>query len=543
MKKRDIIVYATVVLALAGLFVYLPPLGIWSNDEAVKFIQMKNYHLHGTLTIDYPGRNIGLGPSDLKPGQLLMTEKDNSLYVIFPPLFPWLSSLFYPLLGERVTHFLPLLAFFLSFVLFDRILQGIVRKPWIRYVLLFTCLGASPVLFFSLTFFEHVPALFMVIASLYFLVRYFTVSCNPTDLLLSSLLLSLGIFFRTEILFLVAASFISQGWSFVKRGQCRSFMISSAGLLIPVVAYGILNILTTGTISGLHIDFNQRIHQNPMRFVMLSIAVLGGFFLAEHLLKKEIREQAQRSRIRAFLVFLFTLLIFSTFRQSPIVILFLQFPVALLLFLFFDNDITGVSSEAHSILRETLLGICFTFMILILFSMQDMHPNVRFALPLIPLIVTVIALDWEKIFTVRLIVAVFVVLVLLSANFLITSIPKDLFTYKMFNAQRVEWLSRNTQPGDVIIFSNKPFMHHAGPLFFDRIFVVENDPDRLTSLFDRLKEKGITRCFFQANHSGYAAKLKAYNPTVSVDVMPRDVECGNSCGSSLYLYRIPLVTD
>jgi len=65
MKKFDLIIQATVFVILVGLFFYLPPLGIWSNDEAVKYIQMKNFHLHGTVAIDYPGTGLCLGLSDL----------------------------------------------------------------------------------------------------------------------------------------------------------------------------------------------------------------------------------------------------------------------------------------------------------------------------------------------------------------------------------------------------------------------------------------------------------------------------------------------
>jgi hypothetical protein len=517
MKKRDLIVYAAVFLVLVGLFTCLPPLGIWSNHEAVKFIQMKNFHLHGTLAIDYPGRSIGLGPSDLRPGQLLMAEKNNSLYVIFPPLFPWLSSLFYPLMGDRVTHFLPLLAFFLSFM-------------------------ASPVFFFALTFFEHVPALFLVISSLYFLVRYFMASSEPTDLFLSSMLLGAGIFFRTEVLFLAAAVFISQGWSFLKRKQYRTFAISSAGLLVPVAAYGILNTINYGTFSGLHLDFNGPIHHYSIRSALKSVIVFGGFAGAALFCTRDICERVQRVRIYAFLTLLFVVFIFSYFDQSPIVILFAQFPVGFFLFLGPEDPIKDFPAD-REMLRDILLGTSFAFMALIAFFMGDMHPNVRFALPLIPLIVTIIAVDWERIFATRLMVAVFAVLLLLSMKSLATSLPTNLLYYKTYNAQRVEWLTTSTQPGDVIIFDDKALMHHAGPLFFDRLFVVENDPDRLTSLFDRLKGAGVSQCFFQSNHAGYEASLKAYNPAVAVDVMPLDAACSNSCGSGLYLYHIPLTTD
>jgi hypothetical protein len=398
------------------------------------------------------------------------------------------------------------------------------------------------VFFFSLTFFEHIPALFLVISSLYFLVRYFLVSSEPSYLFLSSMLLSSGVFFRTEVLFLAAAVFTSQGWCFLKRKQLRAFVISSAGLLVPVAAYGILNTMNYGTITGLHLDWNGPLHHYSIRSALTSIAVFGGLAGAALLCTRDIHERVQRTRIHAFLALLFIVFIFSYFGKSPVVILFAQFPVGFFLFLGSDDPIKDLPGD-REMLRDILLGTSFTFMVLIAFFMGAMHPNVRFALPLIPLIVTIIAVDWERIFTARLMAAVFAVLLLLSMKSLATSLPTDLLYFKMFNAQRVEWIKKSTLPGDVVIFSNKPSMHHAGPLFFDRIFLVENNPERLKVIFLRLKEKGLTRCFFQTDRPGYEPVLKAYNPAVSAEVMPWDRDCGSSCGPGLSLYRIPLTAD
>jgi len=95
------------------------------------------------------------------------------MYCTYPPLFPFLSSLLYPLLGNRVTHFLPLLSFFLSFILLSRILRRLRTSVLMRYSMLFTFLLGSPILTYSITFWEHLPGVLMAMCSLYFVVRYF----------------------------------------------------------------------------------------------------------------------------------------------------------------------------------------------------------------------------------------------------------------------------------------------------------------------------------------------------------------------------------
>jgi hypothetical protein len=543
MKKFDLIIQATVFVILVGLFFYLPPLGIWSNDEAVKYIQMKNFHLHGTVAIDYPGTGLGLDLSDLKAGMLLMVEKKQSVFVIFPPLFAWLSSLFYPVMGDRVIHFLPLLAFFFSFDLLNRTLQMLLNRRDGRYALLFSFLLASPALIFAMTFFEHIPALFLVISSLYFLVRYFMKETSPAFLFLSTLLLTSGIFFRTEIFFLAAASGLVLGYSLLKIDKQKEFFIAAIGYAVPVAAYALANVITYGTPLGLHMDFNLRTHQYSIPFALLALFVFGGAAVAISPLEKIKIKHNASFPVRSFMLLVVFAFLVPYYDQSPVLFLFVQFPLALFLFFGISGPANAAPADPREILRAVVIGSSLLFIAFVVFFMRDLHPNVRFALPLIPMILIAIALEWDRICKAPVILILFAVLALFPVKSLIFSIENDLLHFKAYNMNRVDWLTKRTGEGDVIIFAGKPLMHHAGPLFFNRVFVVESRPEKLQQFFDLLKSKGVSRCFFMTSHNGYTDILKAYSPALSVETLPQDPERGNSFSASLRLYQIPLVPE
>jgi len=59
-KRTGEMIFLVVILAaLAGIMYALAPAGLYSNDEGVHYVQMKNFALNGTLDITGPGRRLG----------------------------------------------------------------------------------------------------------------------------------------------------------------------------------------------------------------------------------------------------------------------------------------------------------------------------------------------------------------------------------------------------------------------------------------------------------------------------------------------------
>ena len=535
----DIVLCAAVFVSLVGVFLFTPPLNIWTNDEAVKYIQMKNFYLHNTLALEYPGKVLGFGPDQLKPGQLLIFEKAGKLYAIFPPLFTWLSSFLYPVAGEKALNVLPLVTFFLSFIMLARTVRLLNKHNHsylVNLALLLTFLVASPALIYALSLFEHIPALFCVVSGLYFTVRYFMRSSSPLHLFLSALLLSSGIFFRTEIYLLAAAFGLALGWTLLKRGKKRDMFFAMAGFAIPVIANGVLNFFLYGSFLGLHVDENIRLAQSPALQLLMSVSVSGAFLLSFILCGSKRINTGSAWKVRSILFLLYIAFIGIFFRFSPIFFLMLEFPAVFLLF--FSTPDRDTDTQAH--LKGLLLGTCMLFIIFCLIVFQNRHDSVRFALPLIPFVLIFTALNSKELIKSKIMIPVVISLILFSLGKTILHMKNDLVPNANFNRERVEWLLNNTQDGDIIIFENEILMHHEAPAFFSRIFLIEDEPHKLRNLFNLLGDKGISRCFFFTVRNGYVKELKSFSQAVTWDTLAAGVaaEC---CVSDFYLFKIPLL--
>ena len=173
---------AAVVVALAvlyaGLILALPADLFWSPDEGSKFLQLESYRRAGGLrqSIVYGARAIDPGfryyPSRLSDGN---TERppvalypqplqDGRLESNWAPLFPLMTLIPFHLLGFRGLYVLPAASGLLTALLAGRAARSLMPGTLIPTVL---AVGlCSPVLFFSLLFWEHTVALCLAMAAL-----------------------------------------------------------------------------------------------------------------------------------------------------------------------------------------------------------------------------------------------------------------------------------------------------------------------------------------------------------------------------------------
>ena len=54
-----------VLTTLAGLFYFLAPPGLASNEEGVHYVQMKNFAVSGSFEITSPAQTLGFEPADV----------------------------------------------------------------------------------------------------------------------------------------------------------------------------------------------------------------------------------------------------------------------------------------------------------------------------------------------------------------------------------------------------------------------------------------------------------------------------------------------
>lgn len=218
---------AAVILLVFWLF--LPMDAFYSGDSGVKLIQAENLisKEYTDLSLDYNGRDIDpdseISPFLLKPNCFI---KDGRNYSVFPILFPFLSSFPYAAVGYAGLYVLPLLSAFGTLILVYSISRRFLQ-PAASAACMCAVLFATPVFFYSLTYSEHVPAVSLVLLSIFLFLK------GGKGVPWGGIALGAAIWFRSEIGLLIPILFVS-GLSFLRRRKdiTRYALFS----LVPLIA-------------------------------------------------------------------------------------------------------------------------------------------------------------------------------------------------------------------------------------------------------------------------------------------------------------------
>jgi hypothetical protein len=502
-----------ILVAIVMIWVYfaLPVLGLYANDGGAKHIQMKSFYLNRwqKLNIEYPGQEIGLDFSDLNPVRYFVVIND-ALYCSYLPLFTYLSSFFYPALGDKVIHFLPLLSFFLALIVFERILKLIMKEGLFYYVLLAAFFAGSPIVVYSITFWEHLPAILLVVSSLYFLTKYFKRNASSINVFMSSLLLGISIFFRTEMVILILSYLISICWILLRRKEKKRIIYAFAGLGLPITIYLVTNYAFYGNWLGLHGVYHQ-----PQGFSLLRSALyLIGLFVSYcfvFLLNRN-KEKELMSKFYQLILLFWLGVLFIKFGASPVPAIFFGFP--LILALFFDGGRTAVDLFSHKPeLEHLLFGAVITYISLSAI-MLNRNPDItiRYMLVVVPFVLIFFGLRSKEIIKFKPLYILVGMLILWGFLVNCDQLKNSVLLTKQSNAERVEFLKNNTREKDVIIFQSNPLMEHCGPLFFERVYMVsKNRGGDIVETLSSLKQKGIDRCFYWTKNRDFSANFPEEN--------------------------------
>jgi hypothetical protein len=510
-SRKDYLIFLLILAGFVWVFVALPPLALHSNVEGARYVQMRNFSLYGSLPIHYPGLSLGLQYEDVIKQQGIFVQRAEKLYCLYPPLFTYLSSLFYPLLGDRVTNFLPLLAFFLSVLVLAGALRLLLRDKPVYYVLLFGFLLASPIFMYALCFWEGVPAIFCVVCSLYFLVRYFLRGPSVSNLCLSAAIMSAGIFFQPEVILLAICYTGYLSLALCTQKQIKKTCAVLACSAAPIVLYVLFNYRFYGSSLLLHLLYNSLGFHLSIPQVAFALGTLLLCIALTLLTRKGKGAPATKQRIYAFLPVLFIpfVILFSAFSLASS--LLLAFPLVLLFFFAISERIENLLSESMSlgnILFVTTAGFLF---LLYCFFAGNPETAILAWLPAVPLTIIFIALEEKTIASARPMVALVITLLIFSAGYQAYTLKTRIWNYKQYNAERIQFLRTATKAGDVIICDSQPLMEHGGPLFFERIFVVARNPRELSQSVQLLKDGGVTRAYLWTTSYGSCARPSTSN--------------------------------
>jgi len=541
-SRGETIFYLAVAAALAAVFCALPPLGLYSNEEGVRYVQMKNFALNGSLSIPYPGENLGLEPEALVKGGGYFRLRDGKIQTLCAPLFPYLTSLVYPLFGDRAIHFLPLFFFFLTLVVLGRTLI-LVMKPGGRYFcLLLVYLLGSPVFLFLFGFAENTAVVFLVTVALYFLVRHYRRSPSAANFFFASLSMGGAVFFSSAALFIFASFVLAGGLVFCWDKRWRDLSALMGGALAAIAALMISDGLLYGQIPGPYLaDF---FHDHPLSETRIALfaAILSLSLLISFIARRAGLGASWVPVSHVLLVILLMTAVLITSARHSVLPFVLSFPAVL--FTFYG---IGGCQEARAEGRGSIeLILAGTVLICLLLASSVVRPNdwttLKACLPTVPLAVLAMGLSGDRLFRYP---GMYGLLALTAAIALFLGIGEakaNFWRYTVHNDAQVDFQKRQTGPGDVIIFDNMGSMEHAGPLFFDRVFLVARGR-QIEPLLQRLREMGVKQCHvwtrdtqlkFQIGNP-YDDRKKELNASLS-----RCGSCTASCMGGFSLLHVEL---
>ncbi|MBI2220594.1 MAG: hypothetical protein HYU53_05245 [Acidobacteria bacterium] len=230
---------------LASLSAGLPADGFFAGDPGVKLIaaQAAWEHPLRPLELDLPRINGAPAPQFLSP---FFVHHEGHAHAITSPLFPILSAPFIGFFGVRGAYVLPIFAFGLLLVCMGVLAERLrLAAGTIGILLTAFC---SPMVFYGLEYWEHLPALAAVMAG----VTLLAVGRTGWKIAAAGLLLSLAALLRPEGVWFCIAGGLAAMTILPSRSRAVLAMAFAAGML-PIVVF---NYLHFGNLSGVHVSSN-----------------------------------------------------------------------------------------------------------------------------------------------------------------------------------------------------------------------------------------------------------------------------------------------
>jgi hypothetical protein len=167
-------------------------------------------------------------------------------------------------------------------------------------------------------------------------------------------------------------------------------------------------------------------------------------------------------------------------------------------------------------------------------------------LPLVPFVILLLGAGHRRIFDDSK--GMYVVLLLFSGVALLNSLQEvrsNVWPYRDYNARRIEFLRQHTPAGAAVLFYDAASMEHAGPLFFERVFLVASRPGDQEGYARQLAGRGVARAW--AWTLDPFRDVRGFDPYAheSMQRFPMLSRRGSCCGGTCrerYFYFIRLET-
>lgn len=530
-----------VLTTLAGLFCFLAPPGLSSNEEGVQYVQMKNFVVSGSFEITSPAQSLGFEPADVTGMRGLLEARGGRLYAIAPPLFPWVASLFYPLVGESAVDFTPILFVLLSTLVMGLVLDRLMWRGLLFWLLLSAFLFGSPVLMQGVQFSGMALALLLIVSALWLLVSHFGDHPSAVKLFGASFLMGASALVRMECMLIAISFCVCAAMVFASQKRMKELRTVLAGSVCSLALVCLHDAVLHGRFPGpyvlLHLPFYEL---SPIR-----VAALGGSLaLSFVLIILSLREGIGTIR-KAILSILTLILVFSsvllTAARISIALLMAVFPAVLFVFYGVPERLERLKKGEGTL--EAILAATVVFCLVLGAAILRPGSWIVFSawLPMVPVVILLIALERKVIFAAR---GMYIVLAFFCGVAFVNGLQESkdrILKYKDYNAARIAFLEKHTSAGDAILFGDNASMEHAGPLFFDRVFLAPKSPVDQERLVLQLHEHGIGGIYAWTVNPLYIKRFNPYGgeapPTFPFPPGSKSC-CSGSCEArNYYLFR------
>jgi len=224
-------IVAAVYLATLAV---LPRDGFWTIDNGCKFIQMEGLlrtH-YRDFSVPWPGRTLDPEYTYQPLPKPFGYVVDGKLYSRYSPVFAMLASVPYRVLGWWGLYVIPLLG---GLLILPAVwgLAGLLGSGNLgKTVAVLITAFATPMWFYSLTFWEHTPAACLAVWSVWAGVQYLTLR-RPLYLLAAGILAGLAVYFRDEQYVFAVVLGIMLAVRAKRWGGLALFALGAVVVLVP----------------------------------------------------------------------------------------------------------------------------------------------------------------------------------------------------------------------------------------------------------------------------------------------------------------------
>lgn len=258
---------------------FLDPAGCWTTDDASKFLQVRQILRSHYSDYSIPWRGAETDPNftccPIPPP--FGVRVDGKIYSQYAPFFATISAPFFETWGYPGLYVLPLWGSLAALFAVSWLARLVQDTPVFRSLAVALTGLCTPVWFYSLIFWEHLPALGLILWGLYFCFRFIRTDAM-IDLFLGILFSVAAVYFREEM---ILSCLLMLGMILRDKPDKRIALAIRAILFgaICIAPLLLFNSVTLGTPFGHHVSSN---FAGPTSHLTSRAAVFYNLLIAAH---------------------------------------------------------------------------------------------------------------------------------------------------------------------------------------------------------------------------------------------------------------------